>query len=659
MLNRSRLPFSLLFVLAAAAPAMAQTAPAAPQASKASGTLEQFYKIRAPGSADLLADGSMLVRDWPDGIFQLYLVTPKAGSYKPGEATFTKLTSYPDGLASYSLSPDRTHAVLAYGSGGNENFQLDLISITKDTASGKTTPVSVASNPKVQHAVNHWLPDGSGFYFSANDTSPEDFYLYRYDVKTGTKTKVLGKPGSWSVGDCTPDGARLLVEKFNSASDSQVFELTVATGELRELTVKDQEPSASCGIVGYLPDFRTALITSDCQAGIKRLFPVDVTNGTHGPAVETVPDAELDAAAINNSRTLLAVVTNEDGFGQLRVFNTATFQPVKLPELERGVVTLSSFRDGRIVANLSNARTPGLSYMIDVATKGKLAWTQLTYADTQGIDLGAFPLPTLVRYTAADGVGIPAFLWLPPGASADKPTARPFVVNYHGGPEGQSRPVFSVNIQYLLTHGYGVIQPNVRGSTGYGRSFQMMDDYKNRWKSVQDGVDAAEWLVANGHAKPGKIASYGGSYGGYMSVATVVEDQLRVDAGKRKERLFGCAIDVVGIVNLKSFLEKTSGYRRKLREAEYGPLSDPAFLESVSSINRVDKINIPVFIAHGKNDPRVPLFEAQQLFDALQKRSQKPEMLVFDDEGHGFVKLPNRLKFGTQMVDFLDRTIAK
>jgi dipeptidyl aminopeptidase/acylaminoacyl peptidase len=274
----------------------------------------------------------------------------------------------------------------------------------------------------------------------------------------------------------------------------------------------------------------------------------------------------------------------------------------------------------------------------------------------QGIDLARFPLPEIITYKAFDGVDIRAILYLPVGYSKGAPI--PFIVTYHGGPESQSRPAFNSTLQYYLSRGYGVMMPNVRGSTGYGRSFQMMDDYKKRWDSVRDGVDAAEWLVKSGYAEPGRIATYGGSYGGFMSVACIVEDQERVDRGARKERLFGACVDLVGVVNLKTFLEKTSGYRRKLREVEYGPLTDPDFLASVSSIHKVDKINVPVFIGHGFNDPRVPVEEAMQLAAALRERGQNPRMFVAPDEGHGFAKLDNRVYFGERVANFLDETIG-
>jgi hypothetical protein len=356
----------------------------------------------------------------------------------------------------------------------------------------------------------------------------------------------------------------------------------------------------------------------------------------------------------------LAAVINEDGYGVLRVYRLPSFEEVTLPTIELGVVALSEFRGNRLTWTLSNARTPGLAYtwtVPDAGAKGEATARQLTWADNQGIDLASCQLPQLIKYKSFDGVEIPAFLYLPSNYTKGKPI--PFVVNYHGGPEGQHRPAFDKVVQYLVSEGFGAILPNVRGSQGYGRAFLMMDDYKKRWDSVRDGVEAASWLVQNGYAAPGKIATFGGSYGGFMSVACLVEDQQRVDAGTQKARLFGAGIDVVGIVNVKTFLEQTSGYRRKLREVEYGPLSDPEFLDSISSIRKIDKINVPMMIGHGLNDPRVPVGEAMQLAIGLMKKGIEPVQFFAPDEGHGFQKLENRLLFNKRMSRFLKETIGQ
>jgi dipeptidyl aminopeptidase/acylaminoacyl peptidase len=649
------------WIAVAAATVVAFSLEAAAQpASSSSPTIQQFLKLRTPRSPVPLPDGSLLVIDRPEGIFQLYRLVPKSAGgaqpdFSPGNVTSVKLTDFPDGLAGFSVSPDGRLVILMHARGGNENTQLTLLDLAAAPGSGMS---AVFSNPKVQAAVNTWLKDGSGFIYSANDESPNDFYLYRFDLATRRATKLLGREGAWFATDVTRDGKRVLVGHPLSASDVQCFELDAATGRLTDITIRPEGGTAACEIAGYMPDERGVLMVSDFKEGKQRLYLRDLKTGKVREPVPALGPYELDGASASDGREVLAAVTNEDGYGVPHVYSLPDFKPLPLTEHERGVIGASSFRGRTLVWSLSNAHTPGLSFATTFPAGKAAAPTtrQITWADDQGLDLGRFPLPELVKYPAVDGREIPAFLYLPPGYA--KGTPIPFIVNYHGGPEGQHRPGFDPTMQYFLARGYGVMMPNVRGSTGYGREFQMLDDYKKRWDSVRDGVDAVEWLVKSGYAQPGRIAAYGGSYGGFMSVACVVEDQQRADQGARKARLFGACVDIVGIVNMQSFLEKTSGYRRKLREVEYGPLTDPEFLASISSIHKLDKIQVPVFIAHGFNDPRVPVEEAMQLAAGLKERGQSPRMFVAPDEGHGFAKLDNRIYFYERMAAFLDETIG-
>lgn len=651
-----------VLVLALAGSPVGYGAPQQPAATAADGrpSIAKFMKIRAPGMPTLAEDGSLYVRDWPDGINQLYRIPAadvgKAGAALPKSAA--KLTGYKDGLAGYSLSPGGSRIILANAVGGNENTQVSHL----DPKTGEITPL--LQNPKAMFTPQGWFKDDGGFYYRANDTSPADFHLYRFEFVPGSakgkSVKLMEREGSWNVSDATDDRARVLVSREISASQQEIYEMTPGKdgGEqrLRDFFCKNEDGSlAAADWVGYMPGAKSALLTSDHEKGIRRLFVRDLESGNLSKPLPDLDSFEIDQSSMNKERTLLAVATNEEGYGVLRVYRLPSFEPGKLPEIEKGVVGVASLRKNTIVWSQSNARTPGLSYAYQVPEAGKadakLAARQLTFADTQGIDLGTFPPPKLIKYKSFDGLEVPAFLWAPPGFKEGTPI--PFVANFHGGPEGQFRPQFDRTTQYLLSRGFGVIQPNVRGSTGYGREYQMKDDYKNRWASVKDGVEAARWLTKNGYAKPGKIAAYGGSYGGFMSVATIVED------GGSKEPVFGASVNVVGIVNMKTFLEQTSGYRRKLREVEYGPLTDPDFLKTISPLEQIDKIKVPMLIAHGANDPRVPVGEAMQLAIGLIKRGHDPVQLYFPDEGHGFQKLENRLVFAEHMAKFLDKTIGK
>jgi len=248
-----------------------------------------------------------------------------------------------------------------------------------------------------------------------------------------------------------------------------------------------------------------------------------------------------------------------------------------------------------------------------------------------------------VHYSSFDGEKIPAFLYLPKDYREGRKI--PFLIQYHGGPEGQYRPSFNRSFQYFVSRGFGVLAPNVRGSSGYGKAFLEADNYKNRHKSVKDGIWAAKYLVDEGFSDQKRVAAWGGSYGGFMTMAVITE----------APEYFGAACNIVGIVNFETFLEQTKDYRRKLREVEYGPLEDREFLKSISPIYKVDRIDMPLMLAHGLNDPRVPVGEAMQIAVALKKRGMPVEELYFADEGHGFAKEENRLLYMQVMAEFFER----
>ena len=630
LMNRLFAPLALAVACIVASNALAQKVAAPP-------TMEQFLKIRAPNMPDLAPDGTLYVRDWPDGVQHLYSRAP--GSH--ANAPYKRLTDgskFKDGIGGFSISPDGKHVIISAAPGGNEQFQLyDL-----DPATGEIKDLLI--DPSVVYSLNAWLRDSSGFLYSANDTSPADFHLYRYDFNGGKRTKLLGKAGSWQVADVSADGNRALVNEYFSASNSNAYELACATGNLTKLNVGPDQTSNTA--MAYLPGDKAVTLISDSEEGLLRMFTRTLPDGKPSKPLPDLDKYDIEGGALNRARTLAAISYNEGGYSSMRVVELPSFKPVEIPGVEKGIVSPADIEGDTLVWSLSNARTPGLTYSYAIGSGAK-APTPITVADTQGIDLSTFPLPELITYKSFDGLEIPAFIFTPPGFK--KGTPIPFVANFHGGPEGQSRPGFSAQVQFLLSRGYGVMLPNVRGSTGYGRAFHMMDDYKKRWDSVKDGAEAARWLVKNGYAESGRIAAYGGSYGGFMSVATIIEGS----------DVFGASVDVVGIVNFKTFLEQTRDYRRKLREAEYGPLTDPEFLASISPLNRIDAIKCPMMIAHGLNDPRVPAGEAMQLAVGLQQRGYDPELVFCPDEGHGFAKLSNRLLFADRMVKFLDSTIGK
>ena len=326
---------------------------------------------------------------------------------------------------------------------------------------------------------------------------------------------------------------------------------------------------------------------------------------------------------------------------------------VKLPA--RGVVGGLAFSENgdKLAFSFSSPTQNGDIWIYDRAS-GKLS--QVTQSDRAGIDPSTFVSPELIKFKTFDGHMIPAWYYRPQGsvqAAPNQPKARkgnrapmsilkivPVIVSVHGGPEGQSRPGFSALYQYYLSRGYAILDPNVRGSTGYGKIYTHLDDVEKREDSVKDLAAAHQWLVTGGGADPKRIAVMGGSYGGYMTMAAIT---LYPD-------LWAAAVNTVGIVNWETFLQNTSSYRRRQREVEYGRLD-----RDIEFLRRISPIKAPLFVIHGKNDPRVPYTEAEQVVKALKDRGAVVEYKLYDDEGHGISKLKNRLELYPLVAGFLDK----
>jgi len=285
------------------------------------------------------------------------------------------------------------------------------------------------------------------------------------------------------------------------------------------------------------------------------------------------------------------------------------------------------------------SRTAANVWAIAAESRAVTRWTESSLGT---VSADTLVKPQLIHYTSFDGLSIPAFYFKPQGVTGPLPV----VIDIHGGPEAQSRPLFRPLTQYLVSQGYAVLLPNVRGSTGYGKAHSHLDDVYKRMDSVADIKAAYEWLVTLGGAAADRVALFGGSYGGFMVLSALAT----------YPDLWAAGVDVVGIASFVTFLENTSAYRRKVREAEYGSLEcDRAFLTQISPLTHVNQITAPLMVIHGANDPRVPVSEAEQIVTALQQRGITVEYLNYPDEGHGLAKLANRLDAYPRVVQFLDR----
>ena len=591
--------------------------------------LEAYVKMRWPVSATLAPDNTFYYVFNPDGISQLYAL--KAGE---SQDKAVKLTSFPDGIGGYEVSEDGKWVAMLADVGGNENDNVHLM----NAADRKVEPL--LTNPKAVFGSIVWRRDSRAFAYRANDESPADFHVYLFDMETRTPRKLMSGQGHFEPADFNRDGTKLVVTKAVSATHSQLFEINVTTGESREITPAGE--AWSFEPIGYNATDTAFLVNTNYRGDLMRIHSLDLSTGALTAVLPDLSGFEVDGGALNTDRTVLAVAVNQDGFGKLHLRRASDFSALPVPPMSEGVVGNVRFQGRHLLFALDNAQTPGLIYQWDM-NNPSAAPVALTSADTQGIDVAQFPLPKLVHYPSFDGQKIPAFLYLPKNYRAG--SRIPFLVQYHGGPESQFRPNFNRTFQYFVSRGYGVLAPNIRGSSGYGKAFLEADNYKDRFKSVQDGIWAAKYLVDEGYSEKKRIAAWGGSYGGFMTMAVITE----------APEYFGAACNVVGIVNFETFLEQTKDYRRKLREVEYGPLDDRAFLKSISPIYKVDRIDMPLMIAHGLNDPRVPVGEAMQIAVALKKRGMPVEELYFADEGHGFAKEENRLLYMQVMAEFFEQ----
>jgi dipeptidyl aminopeptidase/acylaminoacyl peptidase len=593
-------------------------------------SMAQFIKMRWPSSGTLTVDGSFYYVHNPDGLYQLYRRMPDSTQAK-------KLTDFPDGMSGYRTAPDGKWIVVAAAAGGSEQDDLHLL----DTSTNQLAPLFVDSETVFGSVL--WKRDSSGFAYRANKENKSDFNVYIHDLATGKSRRVMDRAGYYYPVDFNATGDKLVVGKYNSASHSQLFEIDLHDLATREITPADE--AWSFDGAGYTPDEKHFLAVTNYRGDLSNLRTIDLASGAIAPFAPELDRYEIDGAGFNHERDVLAILANEDGYRTLHLRAMPENQPLPTPKMGKGLVGNVNFCKADMLFSLTNANTPGIIYRWSRKTPDQ-APVPLTEADTQGIDVSKFALPKLIKYKSFDGLEVPAFLYTPPGHTPGTPI--PFIVSYHGGPEGQYRPGFSRSFQYFLTRGFGVLAPNVRGSSGYGKKYLEMDNYKLRMDSVMDGVWAARWLVKNKYSEAGKIAAFGGSYGGFMVVATITQ----------APNLFGAACDVVGIVNFKTFLERTKAYRRKLREAEYGPLTDPEFLESISPIHLAHRIETPLLIAHGKNDPRVPVYEAEQMYAKLKELGRPVEKLIFEDEGHGFRKEANRIEFYETLADFFEKHLT-
>ncbi|MBN9522428.1 S9 family peptidase [bacterium] len=556
----------------------------------------------------------------------------------PGADRF-QLTFFPEKVMGARFRPAGGESfVFGRDVGGNERYQTFRF----DPQTGDAT---LLTDGKSRNSLGVWSRNGKRLAYTSTRGNGKDNDLYVIDPadpKTDAKAAALGV--GWSVLDWRPGDAEVLAVEYVSINESYLWLVDVKTGARTALTPKGGEPAAYSG-GQFTPDGKHVWTATDRDAEFHRLTRIDVATKEQTTFAADV-NWDVEEFELSPDGKTLAFVTNEAGVGTLRLLETATGKERPRPNLPPGSVSglkyhpkgtapylskadLSKLDQNTLAFNLTSATIPGDVFTLDMGT----TVTRWTKSETGGLNAATFAEPQLVTWKSFDDREISGFLYPPAKTFTGK---RPVIINIHGGPEGQARPGFlGAGNYYTNELGVAVLFPNVRGSAGFGKTFLKLDNGVKREDSYKDVAALLDWIKTRPDLDADRVMVTGGSYGGHMTlaVATYYPDRIC------------CAVDVVGMSNLRTFLENTEPYRRDLRRVEYGDERDPevrAFMDRTAPLTNVNKVSRPLFIIQGQNDPRVPASEADQMVKALKARGTPVWYLLAKDEGHGFAKQRNR-----------------
>ncbi len=645
-----RKPLTLLFavLLASAVSIQAQEATIAPPENIVADGVPNVAAAMGETAGRYSENRSAFPADWNPQRREMIIGTRFANTYQahlvkmPGGAR-QQLTFYPEPVYGGSFHPKGgDYMVFAKDVGGGEWYQF----FRYDFSSGEST---LLTDGKSRNTSAQWSNGGDWIAYVSSRRNGEDLDLWAMnpaDRKTDHLVIQL-KGGGWEPQDWSPDDKKILLVEGISVNETYLWTVDPATGEKKELTPRKTNEQVAYSNARFSKDGKGVYFTSDKDSEFQRLMYMDLESKQTKVLTANIP-WDLDEFALSQDGKRIAFVSNEEGLSALHLLDTSTKKELAVPKLPVGLVSgLIWHRNGRDLAfGISSASSPGDAYSLDVTT-GKLE--RWTISET-AVKTDAFPEPELVRWKSFDGRMISGFLYRPPAKFTGK---RPVLIEIHGGPEGQSRPDFLGRYNYYLNElGIAVILPNVRGSTGYGKAFTKLDNGFLREGTYKDINALLDWIGTRPDMDSGRVAVTGGSYGGHMTLAvsTFYSGRIR------------CSIDVVGPSNLVTFLEHTEAYRRDLRRVEYGDERDPKmreFLERIAPMNNVEKIKKPMMVVAGKNDPRVPVTESDQIVAALKKQGTPVWYVMARDEGHGFQKKANADYQFYTTVEFLQEYLLK
>ena len=573
--------------------------------------LRQYQNVRSHSFEDWAGSTALISTRFAE-VSQIHRLRMPGGARQ-------QITFYDEPVSSALVSPDGSSFVFAKDTGGDEFYQGYLY----DLDTGATTVFTEAGT---RNNAVVWADSGDLAVWYRAKEGEADWDIMAGNPADPTSLRVLHEgEGALVPVDLTADGSQALIQQYVSIAKSRLFTLDVQDGTFTELN-PELDVAYNGGV--FLPD-GAILTATDKDSEFTNLVRLDPATGEMKSYTDSI-SWDVEDYDLSPDGSTVVFTENEGGLGTIKMLNLATGQISAGPSLPVGYASGPKYNaEGTKVGfTFTAATSPAHAYSFDVANRYVTRWTT---AEVGGMDTAGFIAPTLFNYPNADGMDIPAFIYRPEG-----PGPHPVIISIHGGPEGQSRPLFSSTYQYWAKElGAAVVVPNVRGSSGYGKTYVGLDNGLNRKKSVEDIGALLDWIEQQEDLDEERVVVFGGSYGGYMVLASMIDYGDRLAGG----------VNIVGISDFKTFLENTQDYRRDLRRAEYGDERDPeiaAFFEDISPLGNADKINKPIFIIQGFNDPRVPYTEAEQILAAVRENGGVAWYLMAMDEGHGFRKKANQ-----------------
>lgn len=605
-----------------------------PVAAETFDRLRQYNEVRSASLRDWTPEGELLIGTRFANTVQLHRVQQPLGTRR-------QLTFYDEPVAGGDFPDDGPwqHGFLFLKDvGGNEQNQIFFF----DTRTGRET---LLTDGESRNTAPAWFPNGERFVFASNRRDGRNMDIWIGGPDGPDSARLLHEvDGSWMPLDVSPDNRHVLLLHYVSINEAYLHELDIESGQTRELRPLD-EPVGYGGAV-YSHDGKAIYFISDENSEFRRLRRLDRNSGKVEVLTEEL-EWDVNGVDVASDGRWLAYTVNEGGVSKLYLLDVRRNRSRAL-DMPVGVMSGPRFSpDNRSIAvTVSAADSSGDVYVHDIDRKRTTRWTE---SEVGGLDTEQFVTPSLVEFPSFDNRMIPAFVYRPQQAEGKAPV----IINIHGGPESQYRPGFSATIQYFVNElGTAVIAPNVRGSAGYGKTYLQLDNGFRREDSVKDIGALLDWIATQPDLDEERVIVMGGSYGGYMVLASMVHFD---------ERLLG-GVDIVGISNFVTFLKNTQDYRRDLRRAEYGDERDPEmheFLQRISPNNRADEISNPLLVVQGANDPRVPLSESEQMVETIREAGGEVWYLMAKDEGHGFRKQENREVYMAVVVTFLEELLSR